>query len=457
MTLNSSNCLSPSPWETMQSLFPINRSLTGEGNRKTLDFIAQKLIPELEIRSIKSGTKVFDWTVPPEWNVSEAFVKNANGEKIIDYDKNNLHLVSYSDAFSGIVEVDELKNHIHTLHNHPSWIPYRTTYYSRCWGFCATQEMVESEKFSGPFEVQIKSDFDPEGELLWGECLKKGKLDKEVLISTYCCHPSLANDNLSGLVAAIFLFKFIQTINTKYSYRLVIAPETIGAISFLSSADTQKIIGGMVVSCTGGPDKFSIKEGFDQNHWINKAAHKALQTYTDNDYMIYPFVPDGSDERQYSTPAFKIVTPSIHRSKYYEYEEYHTSADNLDYVSEGSLMESIDVHKIWVNYIETFCTPIRTQMSCEFQLGKRGLYPDLGGTFNSNDHIENFKGPHKRFFNFNDKIHVRDEHLHAFHWLMHLADGNHDNFHIAEKSNIDLSIINEAIGLFLSKKLLELE
>jgi len=244
--------------------------------------------------------------------------------------------------------------------------------------------------------------------------------------------------------------------DTKYTYRLLVCPETIGAIAFLSQADTSLIKGGVVVTCVAGPDKFSIKQGFDTKHYINKAAHLALKKHCGDDYFVYPFVPDGSDERQYSTPGFRIVTPSIHKSKYYEFKEYHTSGDNLEFVSPESLKKTLQVYKSWMQLIDTHCYPNRVEKYCEFQLGKRDLYPNLGGTLNQLAHDENLEGNHSRTYDFGNEITITGAHLDAFHWLMHLADGELSNFDIADKSGICIDIMNEAIIAMYLKKLLEL-
>ena len=248
--------------QVFYDLFPLNRSLTGEGVRQTLEYIKKKFLFNAEIKSINSGKKVFDWEVPNEWSISDAYVKNAYGKKIIDFKKSNLHVVSYSSPIKKIITKEELMNHIHFLDSHPKWIPYRTSYYKENWGFCCAKELLESRDFVGPFDVFINSSFDKNGKLEWLECDKLGKLEDQILISTYCCHPSLANDNISGIILALFLFEYLNQLKTKYTYRLIIVPETIGAISFLSQANTKNIIGGMILSCVAGPDKISIKEGF---------------------------------------------------------------------------------------------------------------------------------------------------------------------------------------------------
>lgn len=442
--------------KVLEDLFPINRSLTGDGTLETIEYIQKNILENSTKKSIPSGSKAFDWTVPDEWNVYDAYVKNKHGEKIIDLSDSNIHLMSYSVPFSGVLEKEELLKHLHTLPDFPEWIPYRTSYYTKNWGFCCAHTLLSSDKFEGPFEVKIDSNHNPHGHMHWLEAYKKGTSDQEILISSYFCHPSLANDNLSGFVTAAFLFKYLQTQETRFSYRLALIPETIGAISFLANSNVENIIGGMVLSCVGGPDKFSIKEGFDSNHWINQAAHLALNEYTNNDYITYPFIPDGSDERQYSSPEFRIVTPSIHKSKYYEYDQYHTSADNLDFISSKSIKATLDLYCMWINNIESYSLPKRKSMACEYQLGGRGLYPSVGGAMKQGAHQENQGGSENRLFNFDTQIEVKGEHLDQFRWLMHLADGDHSNFDIAKKSQMDLKVVNESIALFYQKGLIEL-
>ena len=438
-------------------LFPINRSLTSRGVYETFDYLLNNFHFDGEIKSIPSGTKVFDWTVPDEWNIDDGYVLNGAGKKIIDFKKSNLHVMSYSEPIDKTIEEDELRKHIHTLPSYPDRIPYRTSYYNKNWGFCCSDNLLKSEHFFPPFKVHIDSSFNPSGNLSWLECIKKGRTEDEILISTYCCHPSLANDNLSGIILAAFLFEYLSKLDTKFTYRLVVLPETIGAVSFLAQAKTKNIIGGMILSCVSGPDDLSIKEGFDPNHFMNESAHMALKSHVGEEYLTYPFTPDGSDERQYSSPGFRIVTPSIHKSKYYEYNEYHTSADDLSFVKSESLIETLEVHKNWINLIESFCYPKRINAFCEFQLGKRDLYPNIGGSLNQQAHYENKAGNEHRLFNFEDEVILTGAHIDAFNWLMHLADGTISNFEISKRSKLDISIVNEAIAAMYQKHLLELK
>lgn len=438
-------------------LFPINRSLTGKGVHKTFDYLLNNFPLHGEVKSVPSGTKVFDWIVPDEWNIDDGYILNGAGKKIVDFKESNLHVMSYSVPVDKIVDADELRKHIYTIPRYPDRIPYRTSYYNKNWGFCCSDNLLKSEQFFPPFKVFIDSSFNSNGNLSWLECVKKGRREDEILISTYCCHPSLANDNLSGVILAAFLFEYLSKLDTKFTYRLVVLPETIGAISFLSQANKKNIVGGMVLSCVAGPDKLSIKEGFEKNHFMNQSAHLALKSSVGEEYLTYPFVPNGSDERQYSSPGFRIVTPSIHKSKYYEFDEYHTSADDLNFVKSESLLEALEVHKKWINLIESYCHPKRVNAFCEFQLGKRDLYPNIGGTLNQQAFHDNEGGSNHRLFNFKDDVILKGAHLDAFHWLMHLADGNISNFEISKQSKLDILVINEAIAAMHQKDLLELK
>ena len=430
---------------TLKRLFPLHRSLTGNGNLETLKFISKE-IKNFKIKKVKSNSAIYDWKVPDEWKIEDAYIKNKFNEKIIDYKKNNLHLVSYSIPFYGKINKKELMPHLHTLKNYPKWIPYRTTYYKKTWGFCCEHNLLKSKKFQGPFEVLIKSSFKKNGRLLYGEAFKKGTTDKEIIISTYCCHPSLANDNLSGLVLAIMLFKFIQEKKTKFSYRLSVAPETIGTLAFIKNLKNKKnIVGGTILTTVAGSEKISIKNSFDENSWINRLSKLVIEEFSKGNYINYPFTPDGSDERQFSSPGLRINTPSFHKSKYYEYKQYHTSADNLDFISASSLLESYDLYVKWFLHIENFCYPTRKNKIGEFQLGKRNLYPNIGGSINQKASSGN---------KYKELSIVSKKNLDAFRWIMHLANGQNSSIDISEKSKIELSVIDDSIEMLFKKKLI---
>lgn len=439
--------------EIFVDLFPLNRSLTGEGNRVTLEYL-RRIVPKLQIRSVKSQTKLFDWTVPDEWEVRDAYVKNKHGKKIIDFQKNNLHLMGYSTAFSGRLNKDELLKHIYTLPNRPDWIPYRTNYYSDQWGFCCRDNLLRSKDFIEPFEVLVDTQHNPNGKLIFGEAYKKGTSNDEILLSTYICHPSLANDNLSGLVGAALLFKALEERETRFSYRLVIVPETIGALAFLKShKNLKKILGGTVLTTIGGPDPISMKEAHKSDHWINRITHCVLSERFGNDYIVYPFTPDGSDERQYSSPAFDIAMPSIHKSKYYEYDEYHTSQDNLDFISAKALMETLEVYKDWISAVDSFCFPMRANGEGEYFLSGRGLYPSVGGTINQPSNLisgasdENPEQPPAT---------ITQKHLDAFGWVMHMSNGQNSNIDMVDRSGLPLTTINQALAIFADNGLVKL-
>lgn len=438
-------------WRLAERLFPIWRSLSGSGNEETLAVLKSELLPDLQLKKVSSGSEVYDWTIPPEWQVRRAYIKNGAGEIIVDTVENNLHLVSYSMPISGVFSEEELRPHLYSIEAVPEVIPYRTSYYTEDWGFCIKHSLLSSEKFFGPFEVLIDSQLKTDGNLVFGECVKQGRVEDEILISTYFCHPSMANDNLSGVLVGSFLFNYLSGLDTHYSYRLAIVPETIGALAFMNQVDPEKIIGGTVLSCVGGPDKLSLKESFDASHWTNQAAHMAVSEATNGDYITYPFTPNGSDERQYSTPGFRINTPSIHKSKYYEFVEYHTSADNLSFVKEEYLLASLGVYIRWFELVDSYTFPKRINPHGEYQLGKRGLYPSIGGTlFQSEKSKPDFSG-----LSFNhDEVEFKMEHFRAAQWIMHMADGEHSNFDISRRSGIALNVVNQMIKAMLAKGLL---
>jgi aminopeptidase-like protein len=303
--------------------------------------------------------------------------------------------------------------------------------------------LVKSDKFVGPFEVYIDSELNYEGELVWSEAFHKGASNQEILISTYACHPSMANDNLSGLVTARLFFDYISKFETKYSYRFIVIPETIGALCFLNNHENpKKIVAGFVVTCTAGPGKFGIKLAFDEDHWINDFSLSALKE-SGNIFDVYPFVPDGSDERQYAAPGFRIPTVSITSDKYYEYPEYHTSADNLEFVSVDRLLEVLAIHKKVFHEIESSFIPKRTSDKGEYQLGKRNLFPSLGGSIYQSASTQN-----------TDKL-DKEIKTNAFGWIMHLADGTRSIDKIATKSKLPSDVIIESVEIFKKEGLLK--
>jgi len=380
----------------MRRLFPITRSITGPGNRETLH-ILQELVP-LAIKEYLSGAPVYDWIIPDEWQVRDAWIKDTDGNKLVDFQQSNIHLVSYSEPVHKKVKYEDLKDHLHTQPDMPDAIPYRTSYYKRDWGFCITHEQSDHlQQTSTPLEVFVDSEFDPNGSLTIGELLIPGESEQEILISTYICHPSLANDNLSGAVMTAFLAReLLKQPKPKYSYRIIWVPETIGAIAYCAVNETamKKITTGLVVTTVGGPGSFGYKQCFNNNHPLNTIIEDVFQQ-EDIDYITYPFDIHGSDERQYSSQGFRINTASITKDKYYEYPQYHTSLDNLDFVKPEQIEQTLNLHRKVLdelNALEALTFPLESLTfnhspltyknlypNCEVMLSKHDLYPKTGG------------------------------------------------------------------------------
>ena len=370
-----------------QELWHINRSITGEGVRKTLEKISKHL-PTLEIKSVPSGTQVFDWTVPKEWSVNEAYIIAPSGIKICDFSVNNLHLVGYSVPFVGSINLDELKEHLYTLTDQPNAIPYVTSYYKERWGFCLTQEQFDDLK-NGTYKVVIDTSLF-EGELNYGELLIKGKSDKEIFLSTYICHPSMANNELSGPTVVTFLAKWLQEIGeTDYSYRIIFIPETIGSITYLSrnyKDMKNKVFAGFNVTCVGDDRSYSYLPSRN-GKTISDLIAKHVLKWIDPNFVKYSWLDRGSDERQYCAPGIDLPIASMLRTKYGIYPEYHTSLDNLEnvvtpkgldggYWAIRKAIEAIERNKKY-----------KITNLCEPQMGKRGLYPTLS-TKESNEEVD---------------------------------------------------------------------
>lgn len=416
-------------------LFPLCRSLTGDGTRRTLEILSS--VMPLRLHEVPCGKQVFDWCVPEEWNIRDAWIKDERGEKLVDFKKNNIHLVSYSIPFRGTLSYEELQGHIHTLPEHPDWIPYRTSYYERDWGFCTAHNEFQKWDRGAKYEVFIDSSLDPKGKLVYGDLVHEGARREEILISTYCCHPSLANDNLSGLVLTSLLFKYISSKRTRFSYRFVVVPETVGAVSYLheNQAQMKKVLGGAVVSCVGGPGRFGLKHSFDQDSVVDRVAVQVLGE-AGGSWREYPFIPDGSDERQYASPGFRIPTITITKDKYYEYPEYHTSADNLSFVKASQLFETLELYVRWFEYLELNRIYERKMPFCEYQLGRRGLYPNLGGNVNQPASLRSDESHYSKRYELNVN-HVTGRDLEAISWLMFACDGKTDLLDISRRSTID--------------------
>ena len=359
-----------------KDLFPLNRSLTGSGVRETLKYL-KKILPGLKFQEVPSGYKAFDWVVPKEWFIEDAYIENEKGERIVDFQANNLHVVGYSSPVNTYLGKEELLKHIYTLPDQPGAIPYVTSFYKERWGFCMSHKQMESLP-EGQYKVVIKSEL-KEGILNYADIVIAGNSTEEILFSTYICHPSMANNELSGPVVATALASFLsQQKNLKYTYRFVFLPETIGSIVYLSKNLQhlkENVRAGFVLTCVGDEHAWSFMPSPMGNTLADKVATYVLKENKIN-YTHYSFLERGSDERQYCSPGVGLPVVSIMRSKYGTFPEYHTSDDNMDFITAKGLEETFNIYKKVIQVLENNCYPISTVM-CEPQLGKRGLYPNL--------------------------------------------------------------------------------
>lgn len=379
-------------YSLLKDIFPICRSITGNGVRQTLRLLKNSY-PDLTVYEVPSGTKVFDWEIPKEWNIQEAYIEDMDKNKIIDFKDNNLHVVGYSAPMDEYMTLEQLQSFLYSLPEQPDVIPYVTSYYKERSGFCISDKQRRSLK-PGVYHAVIKSHFDNQGSLTYGEILIPGKSSKEVLISTYICHPSMANNECSGPVVTSFLADWIKsTGDFEYTYRFVFVPETIGSITYLSrnyKSLKDNVIAGFNLSCVGDDRTYSIVETKYANTLTDKILHHILRYYYPQ-YKTYSFLDRGSDERQYNAPGIDLPVCGVSRSKYGEYREYHTSADDLSLVTPKGLEGSLQLMKSCITLIE-HNDKYQTTCLCEPQLGVRGLYPTISqkGSSHSVKDIMNF-------------------------------------------------------------------
>ena len=414
--------------DLMTELYPIGRSITGEGVRETLRMI-QKRIP-LEVHEVPSGTRVFDWTVPLEWNVTDAYVMNQEGKRVIDFKAHNLHLMSYSAPVRKKMSLAELRPHLFTLPDHPEWIPYRTSYYKENWGFCLRHADLEHLS-DGEYDVVIDSSLQP-GSLTYGECYLPGETSEEVLISCHVCHPSLCNDNLSGIVVAMSLAERMVPRTRRYSYRFLFIPGTIGSITWLAQNEqmVSRIKHGLVLTGVGDIGNITYKKSRRGNAEIDRAMAHVLK-HSGETYTIIDFFPYGYDERQYCSPGFDLPVGCFMRTPHGQYPEYHSSADNLNFVKVDSLAQSYARCLGVFDLLEGNRTYMNQNPKCEPQLGRRGLYRAVAGQ------------QEKQWTEL------------ALFWVLNASDGHHTLLDIAERADLPFGRIHSAAEALLEVGLLK--
>lgn len=413
--------------ELIKKLYPICRSISGNGVRRTLDIVSE-IIP-VDRYEIPTGTQVFDWDVPKEWNIRDAWIKNSKGEKVIDFANSNLHVLNYSVGVHKTVTLEELRNHTYTIPSQPDLIPYRTSYYEENWGFCMSFNQF-NDLPEDNYEVFIDATLD-KGYMTFGEYFIPGETTDEVLITTHICHPSLANDNLSGIAVAAFLAQELSARRHRYSYRFLFLPGTIGAITWLSLNErrTKYIKHGLVASLLGRPGSFTYKKSRQGNADIDHVVQQVLRLNNVH-HEVRPFTPYGYDERQFCSPGFNLPVGCLTRTTYAEYPEYHTSADNLDLLNSETLQESLEVYSKIFQMLDVNRRYLNVNPKCEPQLGKRGLYSHVGGDHSGKD------------------VQM------AILWMLNMSDGSHTVLDICEKSGLDYSVISVAIRKLVEAKLL---
>ena len=423
----TSNDVGREMYELIAELYPLCRSITGDGVRKTLS-ILNKHLP-LDIHEVPTGTPVFDWTVPKEWNIRDAYVKNAQGERIIDFHRSNLHVVSYSTPIRKTLRLEELREHLFTLPDRPEWIPYRTSYYTANWGFCLSHNQL-LELQDNEYEVCIDASLE-NGHLTYGEYYLPGDTIDEVLLSCHICHPSLCNDNLSGIALVAFLAKYLGARARRYSYRFLFIPGTIGSITWLclNEVEVTKIKHGFVVAGVGDAGNFTYKRSRRGDTEIDRIFSHVLK-HSGKDYTIIDFFPYGYDERQFCSPGFNLPVGCLMRTPHGQYPEYHTSADGLDFIQPTFLADSFSKCLSVIGVLEHNKLYVNQNPKCEPQLGKRALYGAIGGQTDR-----------------------RTGEL-AMLWVLNLADGHHTLLDIAERAGIEFESVRLAAQALLTHELL---
>lgn len=407
-------------------LYPICRSITGSGIRQTLGMIGERI--PLQTVDTPTGTPVFDWAIPKEWNIRDGYIKSSTGKRLVDFKESNLHVLNYSTPVRATIPLSELRPHLYTIPEHPGWIPYRTSYYHENWGFCLSHnQMLALEEDN--YEVCIDSTLEA-GSLTYGECYLSGRSTDEVLISCHACHPSLANDNLAGLTVATALAESLAKLDLRYSYRFLFIPGTIGAITWLARnrETAARIRHGLVLTCIGDSAGFHYKRSRRGTAEIDRAAAHVLK-HQNESYELLDFSPYGYDERQYCSPGFDLPVGCLMRSVWGTFPEYHTSADNLDFIKPQSMAASLRLCVAIVNVLENNLRYRNRNPFCEPQLGRRNLYRSAGG----------------------DNIGAE---INARLWVLNLSDGEHSLLDIAERSGLPFVAVSDAAELLCRNDLL---
>lgn len=409
-------------------LYPICRSITGDGVRRTLDVVGRVL--PLSVHEVPSGTPVLDWTVPREWNIRDAHVSDMAGDRVVDFRRSNLHVLGYSTPVHERMGRAELDEHLYSLPDRPDAVPYRTSYYREAWGFCLSQR-ARDQLADADYEVVVDSTLEG-GSLTYAECLLEGESDREVLLSTHTCHPSLANDNLSGIALLAFLGAHLATIGRRYSYRLLFIPGTIGSITWLARNEDGlgRISHGLVVTGAGDPGPLSYKRSRRGDAEVDRAASHVLRT-SGRDHRLIDFYPYGYDERQFCSPGFDLPVGRFGRSPHNEYPEYHTSDDDLDFIRPQCLAESFTTLLDVLAVVEGNARYRNLKPKGEPQLGRRGLYRATGG-----------------------ELDQASAEL-ALLWVLNLSDGSHSLLAIAERSGLPFPLVRTAADLLVEHDLLD--
>jgi aminopeptidase-like protein len=415
-------------YEIVSALYPICRSITGDGVRKSLRLL-QGTVP-LELHEVPSGNHVFDWIVPMEWNIRDAYIKNPTGQRVVDFRRSNLHVLNYSVPIQQTMSFAELRPHLFTLPETPDWIPYRTSYYRETWGFCLSHRQLEAMT-DEEYEVCIDSTLES-GHLTYGEYRIQGATDDEVLISCHSCHPSLCNDNLSGMATAAGLARLLSAASLHYSYRFLWVPGTIGSITWLArnEAVLPRIKHGLVLSCLGDDGPFNYKRSRRGHADVDRAVEHVLR-HSEHDFEVVDFTPYGYDERQYCSPGINLPVGCFMRTPNGRYPQYHTSADDLNLITPAALGESLQQLLRVIQIFEKNGYYMNLNPKCEPQLGRRGLYRQMGGVKDAS---------------------AREM---AMLWVLNLSDGRHDLLDIATRSGIPFEQISLAVDALDSCGLLE--